>query len=53
MQKVYDFLDNKLKLKEKDIIVIAVSGGPDSMALLDILINKYKDLNLKLIVKAC
>ena len=40
MKNTLDFLNNYLKSGNK--IVVAVSGGPDSMALLDILI-KFKD----------
>lgn len=48
MIEVIKYLDNLLKLG--DTIVVATSGGPDSMVLLDILC-KYKDkLNLKIIV---
>ena len=48
MNKVYDFLNNELRLKDGDIIVVGVSGGPDSMALLYILydIRKKKDIHL-------
>ena len=34
---------NSLKIKEADVLVIAVSYGPDSMFLLDIIKNKYKN----------
>ena len=47
MENVYNFLDKLLK--NNDSLVIGVSGGPDSMCLLNILIS-YKDkLNLKII----
>ena len=48
MKKAYDFLMSILN--KEDIIVIGNSGGPDSMALTDILINLRKKLNLKIIV---
>lgn len=47
MKKVYDYLESRLK--ENDIIVVGVSGGPDSMALLYILKELRKKLNLYLI----
>lgn len=48
MENVYNYLEKDIKLLNKDIIVIGCSGGPDSMALLNILINirKRKDLLL-------
>lgn len=46
MQQVYNYLENKLKNNE--IVVAAISGGPDSMALLDIL-SKIKK-NIKIVV---
>ncbi len=42
MEEVYDFISKKLKITENDSIVIGVSGGPDSMALLYIM-NQFKE----------
>lgn len=42
MEEVYNFINKKLNLKETDSIVIGVSGGPDSMALLYIM-NQFKE----------
>ena len=50
MDLVLDFLLNKLKLKESDTIVIGVSAGPDSMFLLNLLIELRKKINFKIIV---
>lgn len=50
MDSVYDFLINKLKLKASDIIVIGVSSGPDSMALLYILKELRKKISFKIVV---
>ena len=42
MKLVYDFLE-KLCIKKDDNIIVAVSYGPDSMMLLDIIKKFYKD----------
>lgn len=42
MKDVYTFLDS-LNIKHEDTLVVAVSYGPDSMFLLDLLKNKYKN----------
>ena len=46
MKKVFDYLNNLLE--EGDVIVLGCSGGPDSMALLDLLvkIRKEKDISI-------
>ena len=49
MQEVYNFIRNDIGLKPDDAVVIGVSGGPDSMALLYIM-NEFKEkMGLKLI----
>ena len=48
MEEVYNFIRNSIDLNVGDTIIVGVSGGPDSMALLYIL-NEFKnkmDLNL-------
>ena len=49
MEEVYEFLRTKIGLKPNDVIVVGVSGGPDSMALLYILNEFKKSMGLKLI----
>lgn len=48
MKEVYEYLQKSVQFKNKDIIVIGCSGGPDSMALMNILldIRKHKQLVL-------
>ncbi len=49
MEEVYNFIRNKINLKPGDGIIVGVSGGPDSMALLYIL-NEFKEkMDLKLV----
>lgn len=49
MEEVYNFIRNEIDLNPNDKIVVGVSGGPDSMALLYIL-NEFKNkMGLKLI----
>jgi len=49
MEEVYNFIKNKIGLQPNDTIVIGVSGGPDSMALLYIL-NEFKNkMGLKIV----
>ena len=49
MEEVYNFIKNKIGLQPNDTIVIGVSGGPDSMALLYVL-NEFKNkMGLKIV----
>ena len=50
MDKVYDFLINKIKLNNNDTIVVGVSAGPDSMALLYILNELKTKIGYKIVV---
>ena len=50
MDNVYNFLRKTICLKEKDKIVVGVSAGPDSMALLYILKDLSKEIGYKIIV---
>lgn len=50
MKNVYNFLVNTLSLNKDDVVVIGVSGGPDSMALLYILTILRKNNPFKIVV---
>ena len=47
MKDVINYLDNLLK--EKDTVVLGCSGGPDSMALMHILLDFRKSKNISII----
>ena len=50
MDLVYNFLEKTICLTNKDVIVVGVSAGPDSMALLHILNELRKKIGFKIIV---
>lgn len=49
MEQAYNFLSDELKIKYGDSLVVAVSGGPDSMALLNLLLKLKRALDIELI----
>lgn len=49
MNKVYEFLLKEIKIKENDTFIIGLSGGPDSMALLNIMQDIGKTININII----
>jgi len=50
LQKVKDTINNKNLIQKNDIVVVGVSGGPDSICLLHILLQIQKDLDFKIYV---
>ncbi len=50
MDSVYNYLLKKIKLNKNDIIVVGVSAGPDSMALLHILNELRNKIGYKIVV---
>ena len=50
IQKVINTIEKNLMFNKGDIVIVAVSGGPDSMCLLHLLNQLSKQLQLKLIV---
>lgn len=50
MNEVYNFILKECGLKKHDTVVIACSGGPDSMALLHLLIRVREALDLNIVV---
>ena len=49
MEEVYNYIKNSIGLKHGDAIVVGVSGGPDSMALLYVLKSLKKELDIRII----
>ena len=49
MEEAYNFLNNKAYIEDNDNIVVAVSGGPDSMALLDLMVRVKQNKNINVI----
>ena len=49
MKSVFKYLDSTLNLTQNDIVVIANSSGPDSMALMNILLKLRSKKGLKII----
>lgn len=49
MEQAYQFLLNDIHLKYNEPVVIGVSGGPDSMALLHLFVRLQKSLDLRIV----
>jgi len=50
MEEVYEYLLKESGIRYRDTICLGISGGPDSMALLDIMIKLKSELDLILVV---
>lgn len=50
LRKVKDFIMQENMIKPDDALIVAVSGGPDSMALLHLLLLLKEEMNLRLVV---
>ena len=49
-EKVFETIKKYNMIEENDSIVVAVSGGPDSMSLLSVLIKLKQKMNITLVV---
>lgn len=49
MERAIKFLNEEIRLKDKDIIIAGISGGPDSMALLHLLLRIRKTKDIKIV----
>lgn len=49
MEEIYEELRNKMNLKHNDTVIIAVSGGPDSMCLLNLLTILREEININIV----
>lgn len=49
MKDVYDYLLKDLNLKDNNSIIVGVSGGPDSMALLNLFLELRKEIDLNIV----
>ncbi len=49
MEEVFNFILNGIGLKKEDAIVAGISGGPDSMALLHMLLQIKKKIDIRII----
>lgn len=49
MDKAIDYLINRIRINENDTVVLASSGGPDSMALFDVLLKIRTTIPFKIV----
>ena len=49
MKDAYNFLFREVGIKENDTVIMGISGGPDSMALFDLLVEIRKEMPIHLV----
>ena len=46
LNEIYDFLKNESGIRYRDTVVLGISGGPDSMALLKLMLTLKEEMDL-------
>lgn len=50
LNEIYDFLKNESGIRYRDTVVLGISGGPDSMALLKLMLILKEEMDLVIVV---